>query len=87
MTSNVSVLDRAAGMDDPGRVAEVGWQRPDPEVTERARRRSFTAQYKLRVLGAYEAAVKVTVASARMALPSTAPVSESTPVGTSTASM
>lgn len=57
MTSNVSVRDRAAGMEDPGRVAEVGRQRPDPEVPERARRRSFTAQYKLRVLGAYEAAV------------------------------
>ncbi|HEY6275397.1 MAG TPA: hypothetical protein VIX86_03620 [Streptosporangiaceae bacterium] len=30
--------------------------RPDPEVPERARRRSFTAKYKLEVLAAYEAA-------------------------------
>jgi transposase len=31
-------------------------QRPDPEVPERARRRTFTAQYKLEILAAYEAA-------------------------------
>jgi transposase-like protein len=36
----------------PGRVAD----RPDPEVPERARRRTFTAQYKLDVLAEYEAA-------------------------------
>jgi len=29
---------------------------PDPEVPQRARRRSFTAAYKLEVLAAYEAA-------------------------------
>jgi hypothetical protein len=31
-------------------------ERPDPEVPERARRRTFTAKYKLEVLAAYEAA-------------------------------
>jgi transposase len=31
-------------------------ERPDPEVPERARRRTFTAQYKLDVLAAYDAA-------------------------------
>jgi hypothetical protein len=31
-------------------------QRPDPELPERARRRTFTAKYKLEVLAAYDAA-------------------------------
>lgn len=31
-------------------------QRPDPEVPQRARRRAFTAKYKLEVLAAYDAA-------------------------------
>ena len=31
-------------------------ERPDPEVPEKARRRTFTAQYKQEVLAAYEAA-------------------------------
>ena len=31
-------------------------ERPDPEVPERARRRSFTAQYKLDVVAEYDAA-------------------------------
>jgi transposase-like protein len=34
----------------------AGTQRPDPEVPERARRRSFTAQYKLDVVAEYDAA-------------------------------
>jgi transposase-like protein len=33
-----------------------GGVRPDPEVPERARRRTFTAAYKLEVLAAYDAA-------------------------------
>ncbi|MGH3505562.1 MAG: IS3 family transposase [Nocardioidaceae bacterium] len=37
-------------------VSGAGTQRPDPEVPERARRRSFTAKYKLEVLAAYDAA-------------------------------
>ena len=50
-----SVLDRAAGIGDPGRVDGDGGVRPDPEVPERARRRRFTAAYKLEVLAAYDA--------------------------------
>ncbi len=56
MTSKVTTLVRAAGMEDPGLVAEDATQRPDPEVPERARRRTFTAKYKLEVLAAYDAA-------------------------------
>src|SRR5674536_186112 len=41
---------------DPGRVTEANPTRPDPEVPERARRRTFTARYKLDVLAAYDAA-------------------------------
>jgi transposase len=56
MTSKVTTLVRAAGMEDPVRVANDATQRPDPEVPERARRRTFTAKYKLEVLAAYDAA-------------------------------
>lgn len=56
MTSKVTTLVCAAGMEDPGRVADDATQRPDPEVPERARRRTFTAKYKLEVLAAYDAA-------------------------------
>ena len=52
----MTVLDRAPVTGDPGRVAGQQRDRPDPEVRERARRRRFTAQYKLDVLAAYEAA-------------------------------
>ena len=41
---------------DAGAVADDGAERPDPEVPERARRRTFTAAYKQEVLAAYEAA-------------------------------
>jgi hypothetical protein len=54
-TSKATTLVRAAGMEDPGRVADDA-ARPDPEVPERARRRTFTAKYKLEVLAAYDAA-------------------------------
>jgi transposase len=56
MTSTVTTLDRAPGIEDPGRVSGAGRQRPDPQVPERARRRTFTAQYKLEMLAAYDAA-------------------------------
>jgi transposase-like protein len=56
MTSKVTALARAARVEDPGRVADDATQRPDPEVAERARRRTFTAKYKLEVLAAYDAA-------------------------------
>jgi transposase len=51
----VTVLDRALAAGDAGQVTG-GQERPDPEVPERARRRTFTAQYKQQVLAAYEAA-------------------------------
>jgi transposase-like protein len=50
----VSVLDSSGATADAGRVPEP--TRPDPEVPERARRRTFTAQYKLDILTAYDAA-------------------------------
>lgn len=56
MTSTVTTLDRAPGIADPGRVSGAERQRPDPEVPQRARRRTFTAQYKLEILAAYDAA-------------------------------
>jgi transposase-like protein len=51
----MTVLDRAAAAGDAGRVTG-DQKRPDPEVPEKARRRTFTAQYKQDVLAAYEAA-------------------------------
>lgn len=56
MTSKVTALVCATGIGDPGRVSDAGVGRPDPEVPERARRRRFTAKYKLEILAAYEAA-------------------------------
>jgi hypothetical protein len=51
----LTVLDRTPVTGDAGRVTGEQ-ERPDPEVPERARRRSFTAAYKLEVLAAYDAA-------------------------------
>lgn len=56
MTTKVNPLPRATGVEDPGRVNDAGTERPDPEVPERARRRTFTAQYKLDILAEYDAA-------------------------------
>jgi hypothetical protein len=56
MTSTVTTLDRAPGIEDPRRVSGAGTERPDPEVPQRARRRTFTVQYKLETLAAYDAA-------------------------------
>jgi transposase-like protein len=56
MTTKVSPLRRAAGVEDPGRVDGAGTERPDPEVPQRARRRTFTAQYKLEIVAEYDAA-------------------------------
>ena len=57
MTSKVTTLVRATGIEDPGRMSGgAGRERPDPEVPERARRRTFTAKYKLEILAAYDAA-------------------------------
>jgi transposase-like protein len=57
MTINGTSVVRAAGIEDPGRVDGAGTQRPDPQVPERAKRRTFTAKYKLDVLAEYDAAV------------------------------
>ncbi len=61
MTSKVTRLMPETGIDDPGSGHAPGQedalpQRPDPEVPERARRRTFTAKYKLEILAAYDAA-------------------------------
>ena len=48
-----ATLDRALPAADAGVMADSN---PDPEVPERARRRTFTAKYKLEVLAAYDAA-------------------------------
>jgi transposase len=58
MTSKVTPLVRGTGIEDPGPVPgeDAGTERPDPEVPERARRRTFTAKYKLEILAAYDAA-------------------------------
>src|SRR5450759_1031907 len=52
----VTMLDATPAQADPGRVTEANPTRPDPEVPERAHRRTFTARYKLDVLAAYAAA-------------------------------
>jgi transposase len=52
----MTVLDRAPVTGDAGRVMGDRQQHLDPEVPERARRRSFTALYKQEILAAYDAA-------------------------------
>ncbi len=56
MTTGLTAADRRRV--DDGRVSEdeARGRRPDPEVPARARRRQFTAAYKLRILNEYEAA-------------------------------
>lgn len=56
MRTLVSTLPRASGVADPGRVKDAGTGRPDPEVPERVKRRTFTAQYKLAIVTEYDAA-------------------------------
>jgi transposase len=46
----------AMAVTNAGAVADDDGRRPDPEVPERARRRTFTAAYKQEILAAYEAA-------------------------------
>jgi transposase len=55
MTSKATPLVRVIRGEESGRTGG-GAPRPDPEVPERARRRTFTAAYKLKVLAEYEAA-------------------------------
>ena len=52
----MTVLDQAPVTGDAGQVTGERQGRPDPEVPERARRRTFTAAYKQEILAAYEAA-------------------------------
>jgi transposase len=52
----MTVLDRTPVAGDAGRVTGERQERPDPEVPEKARRRTFTAQYKQEILAAYDAA-------------------------------
>jgi transposase len=52
----VTVLDRALVAGEAGQVNDERRKRPDPEVPEKARRRRFTAQYKLDVVAEYDAA-------------------------------
>src|ERR1700751_4581004 len=52
----VTVLDRAPVSGDAGRVPGEAHGRPDPEVPDGDRRRTFTAQYKLDVVAEYDAA-------------------------------
>jgi transposase len=56
MTMTTTVLGPVPVTGDPGRVSGDRQERPDPQVPERARRRRFTAQYKLDVLAAYDGA-------------------------------
>jgi len=56
MMTTATALVPTAGLGDAGRVSDEPQRRPNPEVPERARRRTFTAQYKLDVLAAYDAA-------------------------------
>src|SRR3954454_14790901 len=51
----MTALDRMPLAGNAGRVTGEH-ERPDPEVPEKARRRTFTAQYKQQVLAAWEAA-------------------------------
>jgi transposase len=51
----MTALDRALMVGDAGRVTGEQ-ERPDPEVPEKARRRTFTAQYKLAAVAEYDAA-------------------------------
>jgi transposase-like protein len=51
-----ATLDGQLVAADAGRVANGQPGHPDPEVPERARRRTFTAEYKLEILAAYDAA-------------------------------
>jgi len=56
MAMTTTVLDPSVVIEDPVLVVDDDVQRPDPEVPQRALRRTFTAKYKLEVLAAYEAA-------------------------------
>jgi hypothetical protein len=52
----MTALDRALVTGNAGQLTDPEPGRPDPEVPERARRRTFTAAYKQEILAAYDAA-------------------------------
>src|SRR6476619_6156772 len=56
MMTTATALVPTAGLGDAGRVSDEPQQRPNPELPERALRRTFTAQYKLDILAEYDAA-------------------------------
>ena len=56
MTMTLGVLDDRVGIADPDLVDDDQRARLDPQVPERARRRTFTAKYKLQILADYDAA-------------------------------
>lgn len=56
MTTNLTTLHRLADPSDAGLVEPTQPVRPDPEVPARAKRRTFTAEYKQRILTEYDAA-------------------------------
>jgi len=74
MTMTTTVLDQVPVTGDPGRVNGDRQERPDPQVPERARRRTFTAQYKLEVVAAYDAAPSCGSAGRGMAIALASPV-------------
>ncbi|MDT3446438.1 hypothetical protein [Pseudofrankia sp. BMG5.37] len=55
-----AVLTARRGLVDDGRVDDPGPEagRPDPEVEPKAKRRTFTAAYKARILAEYDAATR-----------------------------
>ena len=55
-TTTTTPLAPAVGFTDPGLMSDADGERPDPQVPERARRRRFTAKYKLVMVAAYDAA-------------------------------
>ena len=57
MTMTTTVLDPLVVIEDPVLVVDDA-QRPDPEVPARARRRTFTAKYKLEILEKAEACTR-----------------------------
>ena len=56
MMTTATALVPTAGLGDAVRVSDEPQRRPSPKVPERARRRTFTAQYKLDILAEYDAA-------------------------------
>src|ERR1700741_1514227 len=56
MANKVTALFRATRIEAPGRMNAARTERPEPELPERVRRRTFTAKYKLEILAAYDAA-------------------------------